>query len=191
MQTCERADGRWHRLPADSETDLVHRAKEGDVDAYAALVRAHEPAARRLAFVLCASEGDDAVQDAIVKGWYSLGRFREEAPFGAWLLRIVANQARNRRRSAARRSAYELRTAAVLVAPAAETAVLHATQRRMVARAVAELPDKLRDVVACRHLLELSEAETADVLGVPVGTVKSRLSRGLDRLRVTLEVDRD
>ena len=161
------------------------------MDAYAALVRAHEPAARRLAFVLCGGDGDDAVQEALVKAWHSLDRFREEAPFRAWLLRIVANQARNRRRSAARRSVYELRVADGRVAPAAETTALQATQRRVVADAVADLPEKLRDVVACRHLLDLSEAETADVLGVPLGTVKSRLSRGLDRLRATLEVDRD
>jgi RNA polymerase sigma-70 factor (ECF subfamily) len=161
------------------------------VDAYAALVRAHEPAARRLAFVLCGDDGDDAVQEAIVKAWYSLRGFRGDAPFRAWLLRIVANQARNRRRSAGRRASYELRATEPRVAPAAETAVLGATQRRVVAQAVADLPDKLRDVVACRHLLDLSEGETAEVLGVPLGTVKSRLSRGLDRLRVTLEVDRD
>lgn len=86
---------------------------------------------------------------------------------------------------------YELRLAEPRVAPAAETAVLQASQRRAVADAVAALPEKLRDVVVCRHLLDLSEVETADVLGVPVGTVKSRLSRGLDRLRETLEVSRD
>ena len=161
------------------------------MDAYAALVRAQEPAARRLAFVLCGSDGDDAVQEAIVKGWYGLGRFRGDGAFAGWLLRIVANEARNRRRAAGRRSAHELRLAEPLVAPAAEAAVVQASQRRAIADAVAALPEKLRDVVACRHLLDLSEAETADVLGVPAGTVKSRLSRGLDRLRDTLEVDRD
>lgn len=161
------------------------------MDAYAALVRAQEPVARRLAFVLCGSDGDDAVQEAIMKGWYGLDRYRGDGPFRAWLLRIVANQARNRRRAAGRRSVHELRLAEAPVAPAAETTALRTAQRHEVARAVAALPPKLRDAVACRHLLDLSEAETAEVLGVPVGTVKSRLSRGLDRLRETLGVDRD
>lgn len=159
------------------------------MDAYAALVRAHESAARRLSHVLCGDDGDDAVQEAIVKGWYALDRYREEASFRSWLLRIVANQAHNRRRSAGRRAVYELRVLDERVSPSPETAVLHGEQRRAVLAAVNELPVKLRDVVACRHLLDLSEAETADVLGVPAGTVKSRLSRGLDRLRVALEVD--
>lgn len=161
------------------------------MDAYAALVRAHEPAARRLAYVLCGGDGDDAVQEAIVKGWYSLDRFRQEAPFRAWLLRIVANQAHNRRRSAGRRAVYELRLAEERerVAPSPEVAVLDEERRRRLLDAVAALPEKLRDVVACRHLLELSEAETAEVLGVPSGTVKSRLARGLERLRMVLEVE--
>ena len=161
------------------------------MDAYATLVRACEPAARRLAFVLSGAEADDAVQEAMVKGWYSLDRFRGDAPFRAWLLRIVANEARNRRRSAGRRAVYELRVADARVAPAAESTALATTERQAVAAAVAALPEKLRDVVACRHLLELSEAETAAVLGVPAGTVKSRAARGLDRLRAALEVDRD
>jgi RNA polymerase sigma-70 factor (ECF subfamily) len=62
--------------------------------------------------------------------------------------------------------------------------------RRAPAAAVARLPTKLRLTVTCRYLLELSEAETADALGCPVGTVKSRLSRGLERLRADLAVNR-
>jgi RNA polymerase sigma factor (sigma-70 family) len=161
------------------------------VDAYASLVRASEPAARRLSMLLCGADGDDAVQDAIVKGWYALDRYREDAPFRAWLLRIVANEAHNRRRSAGRRSARELRSVELRHTPSAETSVLDAERRASLLAAVDALPPKLRDVVACRHLLDLSEAETATVLGVPAGTVKSRLSRALDRLRETMEVERD
>jgi RNA polymerase sigma-70 factor (ECF subfamily) len=141
--------------------------------------------------VLCGGDGDDAVQDAFVKGWYSLDRYREDAPFRVWLLRIVANQAHNRRRSAGRRATYELRVVDDRVAASPESAVLDEEARRTLLAAVVALPEKLRDVVACRHLLELSEAETAAVLGVPAGTVKSRLSRALDRLRIALEVDDD
>jgi RNA polymerase sigma-70 factor (ECF subfamily) len=163
------------------------------VDAYAALVRASEPAARRLSMLLCGADGDDAVQDAIVKGWYALDRYREEAPFRSWLLRIVANEARNRRRSAGRRAARELRSAELRHEPSAESAAMTGERRAALLAAVDALPSKLRDAIVCRHLLELSESETADVLGLPAGTVKSRLSRGLDRLRAALdeEVDRD
>jgi RNA polymerase sigma factor (sigma-70 family) len=70
--------------------------------------------------------------------------------------------------------------------PSAESAALDAEERRSLADAVDRLPAKSRVVVTCRYLLELSEAETAQVLGWPVGTVKSRLSRALDGLRTTL-----
>jgi hypothetical protein len=60
---------RWRRLPADPDADLVRRATEGDVDAYATLVRACEPAARRLALLLAGGEADEAGDEAIVEGW--------------------------------------------------------------------------------------------------------------------------
>lgn len=157
------------------------------MDAYTSLLRACETRARRLAFVLCGADGDDAVQEAFMNGWAGLPAYRGEAPFHSWLLRIVANEARNRRRSSVRRAARELRVAGPDVAPSAESSALADERRRRLTAAVDALPDKLRDVVACRHLLELTEAETAAVLGIPAGTVKSRSARALDRLRVALD----
>jgi RNA polymerase sigma-70 factor (ECF subfamily) len=183
------------RPPDDAE--LARRAKGGDTDAFAALLHLHQPAARRLAMVLCgaaSADADDAVEDAFVKAWTALARFEDGAPFRPWLLRIVANEAHNRRRTAGRRTAYEVRLAedrsAGGVAPSPEGAVLAAESRRTVAAAVQALPPRLRDVVACRHLLGMSEAETAAVLGLPAGTVKSRLARALARLRAALGDER-
>jgi RNA polymerase sigma-70 factor (ECF subfamily) len=159
------------------------------VDAYASLLRMHEGPARRLAQVVCGSGGDadEAVQDGFVKAWYALSGFRDGAAFRPWLLRIVANEARNRRRSAGRRAGYELRfaedRASSGAAPSPEAAVLAADRRRTVGAALAGLPTPQRDVVACRYLVGLDEAETAAVLGLPRGTVKSRAARGLARLR--------
>jgi RNA polymerase sigma factor (sigma-70 family) len=168
------------------------------VDAYAALLGLHQDAARRLAAVIwMPGDADEVVQDAFVKAWYGLGRFRGDAPFRPWLLRIVANEARNRRRAAGRRAGHELRFAtdrAVApgeAAPSPEAAVLVTEARRSVAAALAGLPAGLRDVVACRHLLGLGERETAAVLGLPRGTVKSRTARGLRRLERALEATQD
>jgi RNA polymerase sigma-70 factor (ECF subfamily) len=176
------------------DRELARRAKEGDVDAYAALLRMHEHAARRLAVVVCgAGDADEATQDAFVKAWYALGRFRDGSAFRPWLLRIVANEARNRRRAAGRRSGYELRFAADRSAgdggpvPSPEAAVLAATTRDTLRAALAELPSRQRDVVTCRYLVGLSEHETAQVLGLARGTVKSRAARGLARLRAGLD----
>jgi RNA polymerase sigma-70 factor (ECF subfamily) len=164
------------------------------VDAYASLLADHQGAARRLAAALCGSgDADEVAQDAFVKAWYGLPGFRAGAPFRPWLLRIVANEARNRRRSAGRRAGYELRFATDRAAApgeaasSPEAAVLVTEARRSLAAALAALPYRLRDAVACRHLLGLSEAETAAVLGLPRGTVKSRTSRALARLAVMLE----
>jgi RNA polymerase sigma factor (sigma-70 family) len=162
------------------------------VDAYASLLRMHEPAARRLAFAVCgsAADADEAAQDAFVNAWRRLDGFRDGLAFRPWLLRIVANEARNRRRSAGRRAGYELRfaqdRASGGAAPSPEAAALARERRRSVGAALAALPPRHRDVIACRYLVGLGEAETAAVLGLPRGTVKSRAARGLARLRALL-----
>ncbi len=173
------------------ERDLVARAKRGDVAAYEELVRAYQDLAHRAAFLVGdAAEADDAVQEAFVKAYRALGRFREGSPFRPWLLRIVANEARNRRRSAGRRANLALRVVedrpADGAAPSPEEAVLVHERRAALAAAIARLREEDRLVVTCRYLLDLSEAETAATLGIPTGTAKSRLARALVRLRVLL-----
>jgi RNA polymerase sigma-70 factor (ECF subfamily) len=172
---------------------LVSRAKRGDVNAYEELVRMHQSIAFRVALVVGGDPADaeDAAQDGFVKAYRALDRFREGAPFRPWLLQIVANEARNRRRSASRRSALAIRAGAQDVsggaAPSPEAAILDAERRSVLVDALGALPDADREVLACRYLLELSEEETAGALGVRRGTVKSRTSRALARLRETFE----
>jgi RNA polymerase sigma-70 factor (ECF subfamily) len=122
-----------------------------------------------------AAEAEDATQEALVKAWRALGRFRRGAPFRPWLLRIVANEARNRRRAAGRRRRLAERAA---FEPAAAS-----VDAQGLVDALNALPDDARAVLACRYLLGLSEQETAVALGLRPGTVKSRTSRALDRLR--------
>ena len=132
-----------------------------------------------------AEDAEDAAQDGFVKAWRALGRFRPGEPFAPWLLRIVANEAKNRRRSAGRRARLALRAQNEFsggAAPPPESTVVAAEQRTRLLEAVERLPDEQRDVVVCRYLLDLSERETAEVLGLPLGTAKSRLSRALARL---------
>jgi RNA polymerase sigma-70 factor (ECF subfamily) len=174
------------------ETELIERARRGDTAAYEELVRRYQEIAYRTAYLLSggANEAEDAAQEAFTKAWYALGRFRDGAPFRPWLLQIVANEARNRRRSEGRRTALALRASedrpAVDAAPSPEAAVLARERRLVLLQALGRLRDEERQVVQCRYLLELSEAETAEMLGWPRGTVKSRLSRALLRLRTEL-----
>jgi RNA polymerase sigma factor (sigma-70 family) len=175
------------------EAGLVERARRGDLDAWETLVRTHQGIAFRTAYVLAgnAADAEEAAQDAFVKAYRALGRFRRGAPLRPWLLRIVANEARNRRRSAARRERLALRAAAEDrpgdAVPSPEAALLARESHERLLAAVERLPDEHRDAVACRYFLELSEEETAAALGIRKGTVKSRLSRALARLRETLE----
>src|SRR4051794_18119738 len=154
--------------------------------AYESLVRRYQDAAVRTAYVI-APDGDaeDAAQEAFVKAYAALGRFRAGSPFRPWLLRIVANEARNRRRSAGRRANLALRAAEDRrpddAAPSPEAAVLAGERRLILLTALNGLRDDDREVISARYLLELSESETAEALGIPRGTVKSRLSRGLER----------
>jgi len=165
----------------------VLRARRGDGSAFADLVRMHQQTAYRLAYLIAGTDAEDALQEGVLKAWRALGRFRPGAAFRPWLLRIVANEARNRRRAAGRRAALELRAARAGVsgdaAPSPETDAVAAAERARLLDALEALPDEARLVLACRYLLDLSEAETAAALGVRRGTVKSRTSRALDRLR--------
>jgi RNA polymerase sigma-70 factor (ECF subfamily) len=178
------------------ERELVARAQRGDVDAYEELVRAYQGIAFRTAYVLAGSAADaeEAAQDAFVKAYRALWRFRAGAPFKPWLLRIVANEARNRRRSGGRRTALALRAAQMPsgeAAPSPEAALIDAERREELIAALDRLADSDREAIACRYFLDLSETETAAALGIRRGTVKSRLSRALERLRTELgEVER-
>ena len=157
----------------------------GDAPAFGNLVRRHAPIAKRMAVLWGAgSDADDVVQEAFVKAYAALPRFRGEA-FRAWLLSIVHNETRNLHRSRGRRVARQSMASLPeeLLAFDPEEEAMSADRRQRLLSDVRRLPVALREVVSCRYLLELSEAETALALGLPAGTVKSRLHRALESLR--------
>jgi RNA polymerase sigma factor (sigma-70 family) len=176
-----------------NEIELVARAKRGELEAYEEIVRRHGSIAFRTALVITGSAADaeEAAQDAFVKAHAALARFREEAPLRPWLLTIVANEARNRVKSAGRRERLALRVAEERrlggAVPSPEAALLGSEQREELLDAIAGLSEADRQAIACRYFLELSEQETAAALGCARGTVKSRLSRALGRLRERME----
>ena len=154
-------------------------------------MHAYQGIAFRIAYLVVgnAAEAEDAAQDAFVKAYRALHRFRSGEPLRPWLLKIVANEARNRRRASTRRDALTLRASVESssgeAAPSPEAVVIDAERRASLVAAVDGLPEPQRLVIACRYFLELSEDETAEVLGIRRGTVKSRTARALDRLRET------
>jgi RNA polymerase sigma-70 factor (ECF subfamily) len=175
-----------------AEAALVRRAQAGDTAAYGDLVTIHQGAAFRVAYLLLgsAAEAEDAAQEGFVRAYLALARFRAGEPFRPWLLQVVGNEARNRRRALGRRAGMLDRAVRAFrgddgssVAPSPERTLLAGETHAEVREALGRLREEERQVVACRYLLELSEAETAAVLGIPAGTVKSRLHRALARLR--------
>jgi RNA polymerase sigma factor (sigma-70 family) len=179
--------------PESEDQRLLDAARAGDRVAYGRLLERHQQVAFRAAFLVTgvAADAEEATQEACVKAWLALDRFRPSAPFRPWLVRIALNEARNRRRAAGRRAGLGLQVSreAVLAAAAAsaEDEALAAGERARLLSALRELRDDDQLVISARHLLGLSESETATALGVRPGTVKSRLSRALGRLRAELE----
>jgi RNA polymerase sigma-70 factor (ECF subfamily) len=172
------------------EAAVIARVRAGDPEAYAELVRAHTGLALRAAAALGAgADAEDVVQQAFVKAYCSLGRFKEGSAFKPWFMSIVANETRNTVRTAARQRTLAGREAAFaeaepLIPESADpaTAAVEIERRAALESALKKLSEEHRLVVTYRYLLEMDESETAQALGWPRGTVKSRLNRALRRL---------
>ena len=173
--------------PPPTDAKLVDRARGGDVDAYGELVRRYQDRALATAFFILGDrqEAEDATQEAFTRAFGALGRFRPEGSFRPWLLRIVVNEAHDLRAAAQRRANLLARAtgqfASIRPAPSAEAAGLIEQRREALLRALFELREEDRLVITYRYFFDFSEAETAEVLGVARGTVKSRLARALAR----------
>lgn len=121
-----------------------------------------------------------------MKAYRALPRFRPGEPFRPWLLRIVANEAHNTRRGRRRALAALQRVPVDVPGDDPAEQAMTSARRRELLEGMARLRATDREVLACRYLLSFSEAETAAVLDIPHGTVKSRSARALDRLRSIL-----
>ena len=178
-----------------NEADQIIQARQGSATAWATLVTHHQDALFRLAYLMVgdADEAEDVAQEAFIRAFYALDRFDPTRPLRPWLLQIVRNLARNRRRSVRRYLAAvgrwwqmtPLREAAPTIAGA--TALIREQEAQELWQAVQQLATSDQEVIYLRYFLELSVADTAVTLGVAEGTVKSRLSRALVRLRTVVE----
>ncbi len=175
------------------EKDWVDRAPEGDIEAFRFLVERYEARIYRLVARMLGPEHeamDDVVQDAFVKAYFSLNKFRGESSFGTWITRIAVNRAHDEIKKQRRVSSLDelsldkleqyLATAAASEASGAESA---AEIGQFVRRAVAALPERFRVVITLKDLEGLSYEEVSKILNRSVGTVKSRHARAREKLR--------
>ncbi|HEY0521734.1 MAG TPA: RNA polymerase sigma factor [Ilumatobacteraceae bacterium] len=175
-----------------TDTDLVALARAGDTAAFGALVGRHQAAAIRLAAAISGSTVDaaDIAQEAFVKAHRSLARLSDPSTVRSWMLRIVANEAKNTVRGRDRRRRRDQLYGAWVVAPSPdpETTAVDADTARRLALALGRVGPRDREVLAYRYFAGLSEAETAVAAGIALGTVKSRTARALERLRTEMEI---
>lgn len=170
-----------------SETDQIHQARQGDERAWTSIVQQHQEAVFRLAYLLVGDvdTAEDIAQETFIRAFYALPRFEPTRPLRPWLLQIAKNLAYNRRRSVRRYLAALGRwwqTAPRQAEPPGVT-VLQEQEAQELWQAVQQLQRSDQEVIYLRYFLDLSVADTAVTLGVAEGTVKSRLSRALARLR--------
>lgn len=181
-------------MPAHELAGLVERAREGDVAAFEKLIGKYQTKVYTFAFAFTGSPdfAQDLAQEALVKVYKSLASFRFQSAFSTWLYSIVKNtyldaiKSRAGRERALEDPLTEREVAELHDLTTAEERLLAKESRRTVLRALRQVPVAYRTVVALADVQGLGYEEIAGALGVPVGTVKSRLKRGRDALKDVL-----
>ncbi len=174
------------------EASLISRAAQGEAAAWEPVVLAHQEAIFRLAYLILGDpdEAEDVAQETFVRAWKNLRRFDARRPLRPWLFRIAANAANNRRRSAGRYLAALVRTVqAEAETPSTEEQGTQRIESQQLWKAVQQLAQADQQIIYLRYFLDLSVAETAETLEMAEGTVKSRCSRALERLRSIVRRD--
>jgi RNA polymerase sigma-70 factor, ECF subfamily len=180
----------------DEDAALVDRARRGDSDAFGDLVAKYQHRAVNFAKAMSSggADAEDVAQEAFIRAYRGLPRFQNASTFRTWLYRIIVNVARTHRvRRLARREQQDADDAPVLETRASpENVERQVIDRDRLDRALGALADELREAVLLRDVEGLDYREIAEALGVPLGTVESRIFRGRARLRAALtEMERD
>ncbi|UCD24123.1 MAG: sigma-70 family RNA polymerase sigma factor [Gemmatimonadota bacterium] len=175
------------------DAELAALAHAGDRDAFGELVRRYVGQARRVARSVVANEADadDAAQDGFLAALRNLGRYDPTRPFGPWLMRIVANAATDRRRRQKVRAADPLSPQTPFTGTSPDRAAFRRQFRAALEAALAALPERRRIAVVLFDVEGYSHQEIAEVLNVPVGTVRSDVFHARRALRKELAVWED
>lgn len=172
----------------DDDRELVQRSLQGDTQSFRLLYRRHQQRVRAIFYPLCAgSVLDDLVQEVFLRAWKGLPKFRQTAKFSTWLYRIAWNVASDQRQAAAKgRSQLEVLSQH---APLQQNPVdvMHLHYQDLVQRGLVKLSLEHRTVLVLHDLEEFPQREIAEILDIPIGTVKSRLFHARAAMRQFLE----
>jgi RNA polymerase sigma-70 factor (ECF subfamily) len=180
-------------LAAPSDADLVRRVLAGEVEAYAGLVARYRDRFGRFATQMLGSHEDaeEALQDALVRGYRSLGRCEDPDRFGSWLFRILVNRCRTHGAKRARRERTIVLDEIALQSAGVDGGAEAAAWREVIEWALGKLDEAQREAFLLKYVEDLSYEEMAELTGVGVSALKMRVKRACDRLRVMLrEVER-
>lgn len=174
--------------PAASDRELVQRCLRGEQQSFRLLYRRHQQRVRSILYQLCDGDSlDDLVQEVFLRAWRGLPKFRHSAQFSTWLYRIAWNVASDQRQ----RLAQGRKQKQVLTqqAPAHQTApdVMHLHYQDLVQRGLGHLSFDQRTILVLHDLEDLPQKEISAILGIPVGTVKSRLFHARAAMRQLLQ----
>jgi RNA polymerase sigma-70 factor, ECF subfamily len=176
---------------ARDEASLVRQARHGSADAIEALVRRHWDSAHRAAFLIVHDAGaaEDIAQEAMLAAVRSIDGFDRRRPFRPWLHRIVVNRSLDWLRARARRPEVSAELAGPAVSAATEPDEYPDALSDELMRVLAALDPDERALIVMSHLLGYRSSELGHMLGMPAGTVRTRLARALGRLRELLEAE--
>ena len=173
--------------PAETELELIAKAQQGDRQAFGELVRSHREGVVNVVYRMCGDVNlaEDAAQEAFIRAWQHLPNYRPRSPFRNWVYRIATNVALDFLRR--ERETVNLDTLSLVSSDEGPEAMVERGERgERVRQAVLALPLASRAVLVLREYEGLSYREIADTLGIPIGTVMSRLNYARNRLRQSL-----
>lgn len=172
-----------------SEGELIRRVQAGEQQAFQQIARQHSEPLLRCALTLCRDRllAEDIVQETLLEAWRSIGRFDGRCRFSTWLYSILRHRFQKAMRQVSRRVVADSPTdnlSWILQAAADPTRdVQRAEDADRVRKAVTALPDEHRQVIELRFFADAKLDDIAVALDIPLGTVKSRLHNGLEKLR--------
>jgi RNA polymerase sigma-70 factor, ECF subfamily len=176
-----------------ADASVVNRAAHGDREAFDVLTTTHSARLYSVARMILRDDemAADALQEALVRAWRDLPRLRDQSRFTAWLHRLLVNACYDEARRKRRWRLDVTATDDSLDSAGADTsdASANVADRDQLARGLSRLPLDQRVVLVLRYYLEVPQAEIAETLAIPAGTVKSRLHNGIAALRAVLEAD--